>query len=332
MPDRTALGTLRAQKPFARTMSAMIYDKHTPVELFETLDEADREFCHEMLLDLRLASDALAPFVDMPKVTVFGSARLDQHSVAYSQVVALARMLADSGYAVVTGGGPGVMRAGLEGAGPGSAAGIAIRLPFEVPSLDLDVPIAHQHRFLTRKLAMTRHIRGFVGAAGGFGTLDEVLEVLTLLQTGHKQPTPVVLLDDGTGIWAAFEALFQLLALNGLVCDADRSLFRIVQTPQEAFDYISKFWARYRGCEVLGPHTILRLADPISSEELSSLQAEFADLAPTAHPLGIAVDVNGKHYSRVHELIDALAAPAAAPAPAPADDGKLFLSKFPGRS
>ncbi len=306
-------------------------DVPTPLELLEALNPADQEFCHEMLLDLHLASAALEPFAHMPKVTIFGSARLHEHTVAYRQVVSLASTLAANGYTVITGGGPGIMRAGLEGAGSGAAAGIAIRLPFEVPSMDLDVTIAHQHRFLTRKLAMTRHVRGFVGASGGLGTLDEILEVLTLLQTGHKQPTPVVLLDDGSGIWQSFDALFSKLAANELVSAPDRALYRIVQSPQEAFDHIRRFWSRYRGCDVLGPHTILRLAEPVTEEELAGIKAAFPDLSPATHEHGLAVDVMGKHFSRVRELIDMINAPSTQAAPAPADDGKLHLLKLPGR-
>jgi hypothetical protein len=123
--------------------------------------------------------------------------------------------------------------------------------------------------------------------------------------------------------------LFGILCANGLVSEPDRALFRIVKSPEEAANHIAKFWSRYRGCEVLGAHTVLRLSTPITSDEVVALQQDFADLSPVAHANGLAVEVEGKHFSRVRELIDALSDTREPESPAPADDGKLFLLKLP---
>jgi uncharacterized protein (TIGR00730 family) len=287
----------------------------------------DSGFASDVIADLRDAANLLEPYSDRPKVTIFGSARLAEHTTAYRQVRSLASELADAGYVVLTGGGPGIMHAGLDGAGEGSAVGVAIHLPFEAPSHDLGVPLVVQRRFLTRKLALVRHVRGIIAAAGGLGTLDELAEVLTLLQTGHKQPTPVVLLDDGSGVWQAFDAMFAKLAANELVCRADRALYTIVDSPHAAFAHVQRFWSRYRGCEMHAGDTVLKLSSPVTDTELASLQLQFADLSPRIAPLGLAVNVQGKLYSRVRELIDELNAPHDATAPAPADDGKLSLQR-----
>jgi uncharacterized protein (TIGR00730 family) len=297
-----------------------------PIESPWQVREEDTSFARDVLADLRDSTELLEPYRDRPKATIFGSARLAEHTTAYQQVRTLAQDLSNAGYVVLTGGGPGIMHAGLDGAGEGSAVGVAIHLPFEAPSRELGVPLVVQRRFLTRKLALVRHVRAIVAAAGGLGTLDELAEVLTLLQTGHKQPTPVVLLDDGSGVWQSFDALFASLAGQNLVCASDRSLYTIVDTPQAAFAHIQRFWSRYRGCDMHAGTTMLKLATPVDPAELAALQVEFAELQPVLHPLGLAVNVQGKLYSRVRELIDVLNAPHLNPDTAPADDGRLSLA------
>src|SRR5690606_20965068 len=130
----------------------------------------------------------------------------------------------------------------------GRAVGVSIALPFETPH-EGDFPVVLQDRFFTRKLAMVRHVRGFVAAAGGFGTADEVLEVLVLLQTGKKRPAPVVLLDaPGAPHWERFERwVAEELVPAGLISEADLSLFRVCNDVADAHDEITRFYSRYRG-------------------------------------------------------------------------------------
>lgn len=279
--------------------------------------------CADIVNDLTGAIRTLAPYEERPKITIFGSARLRHTSPSYTEITKLAAALAEDGYVVVTGGGPGIMTAGLEGAGNGNAVGVAIRLPFETPAFHLDIPVVRQEHFPTRKLSMIRHVRGFVAAPGGIGTLDEIAEVLTLLQTGHKQPTPVVLLDDGTGLWAGFEALMQHMAARELVDEADHSLYHIASSWQEVHHHIRRFWARYQGCQGAPGALVLRLNSPVDAIEAAKLAEQYPDLEPLPHPEGLRCGFDGKSYGRLRQLIDTINEKAAETGYAPADDGRM---------
>lgn len=286
--------------------------------------DSELGLCADVVGDLANATRTLAPFSDRPKITIFGSARLKPSDPSYGQVRLLAEALGRDGYVVVTGGGPGIMTAGLEGAGKGNAVGIAIRLPFETPAFQLDLPLVNQDHFPTRKLSMIRHVRGFVAAAGGFGTLDEIAEVLTLTQTGHKQPTPVVLLDDGSGIWDGFVTLFEAMSTRGLVDESDRALFTITQSWRDAHEHICRFWSRYRGCHGPAGALQLRLTNPAEPAELEDLRSRFPDFDLAGHPAGLLCSFNGKAYGRLRLLIDALNANSSlSRVPAPVDDGRI---------
>jgi uncharacterized protein (TIGR00730 family) len=287
---------------------------------------SELELCANVVGDLASAIETLAPYEDRPKITIFGSARLKPTDPSYEQVRRLADALGRDGYVVVTGGGPGIMTAGLEGAGNGNAVGVSIRLPFETPAFHLDIPVVRQEHFPTRKLSMIRHVRGFVAAAGGLGTLDEIAEVLTLIQTGHKQPTPVVLMDDGTGIWAGFTQLMEAMAARGLVDESDAALYAICSSWEDTYAHLSRFWSRYRGCHGAASALVLRLATPVDADELGQIQQDFPDLNCVAHTDGLLCGFDGKSYGRLRCLIDALNGHAAAvPGPAPADDGHVQM-------
>lgn len=294
---------------------------HRDAESIEHLSEL--KLCARVVGDLAGATSTLAPYEDRPKITIFGSARLRHTSPAYEQVKQLARELAAEGYVVVTGGGPGIMTAGLEGAGTGNAVGVAIRLPFETPAFHLDIPVIHQDHFPTRKLSMIRHVRGFVAAPGGIGTLDEIAEVLTLLQTGHKQPTPVVLLDDGDGIWDGLEHMLEHMSRNGLVDHADRRLYTVAKTWQQAHQEIRRFWSRYRGCHGSAGALVLRLASSVTPAEATKLAGAYTDLEPRPHPEGLICGFDGKSYGRLRMLIDDLNDTENRAGQAPADDGNM---------
>jgi hypothetical protein len=276
--------------------------------------------------DLATAMTTLEPFAGRPKITIFGSARLRHSDPAYEAVRNLAEALATDGYVVVTGGGPGIMTAGLEGAGQGNAVGISIRLPFETPAFHLEIPVVRQDHFPTRKLSMIRHVRGFVAAPGGLGTLDEIAEVLTLIQTGHKQPTPVVLIDDGTGIWDGFSHMMRAMAERGLVSPDDIALYAIVDTWQQAHLHIRRFWSRYRGCHGPAHALTLRLATPVDADELADLRRAFPDLDPVAHSEGLFCGFDGKSYGRLRQLIDVLNDRSGDHTTAPADDGTMDMA------
>ncbi|MDQ1374889.1 MAG: hypothetical protein QOJ09_2227, partial [Actinomycetota bacterium] len=161
-------------------------------------DRLDLKITASALREMREAFRVFAPYRDIPKVTMFGSARTLPSDPLYSQARDVANALANQGWMVVTGAGPGIMAAGLEGAGREMAFGVNIRLPFEQganPFIAEDPKLVEMRYFFTRKLMLVKESDGFVVLPGGFGTLDEAFELLTLLQTGKADPSPIVLLE-----------------------------------------------------------------------------------------------------------------------------------------
>lgn len=234
-----------------------------------------------MLADFAATSAALAPFATRDKAVIFGSARIAEDSPIYAATRLLAARLAHEGFVVVTGGGPGVMAAGLEGAGPGNAIGIAIQLPFESPARVSQVPVVLQQRFFTRKLALLRKTRAVVVLPGGFGTLDETFEVLTLLQTGKKSPSPVVLFDPlGSGF---FDPLLQMVAKAaeaGFVAEQDSFLLHCADSAEEVVSHVRRFWSNYVRFEAADGLARIELRHPLAQERLAALAEMFPPFAP----------------------------------------------------
>ncbi len=198
-----------------------------------------------------IAAEFLAGFekvdeIDRPAVSIFGSARVDEHASAYRMARVTAGLFAQAGFAVVTGGGPGVMEAanrGCQEAG-GLSVGFNITLPHEQgPNPYCDVAMTFKH-FYVRKTMFVKAAEGFVIFPGGFGTLDELFESLTLIQTGKIGSFPVVLCD--TGYWAPMLDWIRTRMLEeGLVSTADLELVSVTDMPAEAVECIvSRFDAR----------------------------------------------------------------------------------------
>ena len=186
------------------------------------------------MTEMREAFAVFAPYRDVQKVTVFGSARTATDDPLYVQATLIASTLAERGWMVVTGAGPGIMQAAMEGAGREQSIGVAIRLPFEQganPVIAGDDKYVSMRYFFTRKLMLVKESRAFVCLPGGFGTLDETFELLTLTQTGKGLPVPIVLLDPPDDpFWARIDEMIndQLVA-RGLVSPADRSLYLVTE-------------------------------------------------------------------------------------------------------
>lgn len=296
-----------------------------------SLDGADR-------LDLKITTAAVkemaeafrvfAPYRSVSKVTMFGSARTRPDDPLYVQARELAANLAQAGWMVVTGAGPGIMAAGLEGAGRQMAFGINIRLPFEEGAnsfIAADPKLVEMKYFFTRKLMLLKESAGFVILPGGFGTLDEAFELLTLLQTGKAEPSPIVLLDvPGGTYWQAWQAFVDQVESRGLVSAEDRALYRITDDVNVAAAEILGFYRNYHSQRRVGDTLVLRLRTPPSPAELDDLNRRFADICERGgirltDPLGperadrdhlelprVALAFNRVHYGRLRMLIDAL--------------------------
>jgi uncharacterized protein (TIGR00730 family) len=248
------------------------------------------------LLDLKIASAALeemreafkmfAPFRNVPKVTIFGSARTQMADPLYMQARKVAAGLAESGWMVVTGAGPGIMQAGMEGAGRDMSIGVSIRLPFEQganPVIAGDVKYVSMKYFFTRKLMLVKESKGFVCLPGGFGTLDETLELLTLTQTGKGLPVPIVLLDTpGDAYWERFhDFVGHQLVERGLVSPADTELYLVTDDCQEAIDEVLGFYRNYDSIRYIGHLAVMRMKQAPTDEQLASLNERFGPLCAT---------------------------------------------------
>ena len=242
------------------------------------------------VLDLKIAGAALeemreafkmfAPFRDVPKVTIFGSARTQMADPLYMQARDVAAQLAGAGWMVVTGAGPGIMQAGMEGAGRDNSIGVSIRLPFEQganPIISGDVKYVSMKYFFTRKLMLIKESRGFVCLPGGFGTLDETFELLTLTQTGKGLPVPIVFLDTpGDNYWeTVHDFVGRQLVERGLVAATDTQLYLVTDKCQEAVDEVIGFYRNYDSIRYVGHVIVMRLRQAPTDEQLASLNDRF---------------------------------------------------------
>ena len=183
-----------------------------------------------------------------PCVSIFGSARLKPEDKYYSVAVDIAKRITEIGFGVITGGGPGIMEAGNKGAreGGGKSIGLNIELPFEQhfnPFIDKPYSINFDY-FFVRKVMFVKYSQGFIVLPGGFGTLDELSEALTLIQTKKIGRFPIVLV--GSEFWSGLLEWFSgTLLKNHLIKEEDLSLFRVVDTAEEAVAHIKAFYDKY---------------------------------------------------------------------------------------
>jgi uncharacterized protein (TIGR00730 family) len=316
-------------------------------QLFEILvtalrlasDDADRldlKITNAALKELRYAFKVFAPYKDTPKVTMFGSARTLPDDPLYAQARSFAARIAGEGWMVVTGAGPGIMAAGLEGAGRAMSFGINIRLPFEQganPYIAADPKLIEMKYFFTRKVALMKESAGFVVLPGGFGTLDELLELLTLLQTGKAQPAPIVCLEvPGGNYWHGWRAfLEQEVAPRGLISPEDDCLLYVTDDVPEAVAHIRGFYRNYHSMRYVGELLVIRLQAMPTEADLDELSTRFADIcveggieATDALPPEvsdgdvpelprISLQFDRMQHGRLRMLIDALNALPSAP-------------------
>ncbi|MBO4233527.1 TIGR00730 family Rossman fold protein [Riemerella anatipestifer] len=183
-----------------------------------------------------------------PCVSIFGSARLKEDDPYYQMTVDIAKKITELGFGVITGGGPGIMEAGNRGAfeSNGKSIGLNIELPFEQhfnPYISKDYNITFDY-FFVRKVMFVKYSQGFIVMPGGFGTLDELSEALTLIQTHKIGRFPIVLV--GSKFWSGLLDWFKNTLLeNKLISPEDLNLFRVVDTAEEAVAHIKAFYEKY---------------------------------------------------------------------------------------
>ncbi|MBM3730182.1 MAG: TIGR00730 family Rossman fold protein [Actinobacteria bacterium] len=243
----------------------------------------DQKIMANTVKDLRKAFSLLAQVEGRPKVTIFGSARTASPDPLYEQTVRVAGELAAKGWMVITGAGPGIMEAGMVGAGRDSSIGVSIQLPFENEANEIiagdDKHITLKY-FFTRKFALTKASQAFICMPGGFGTLDELFELLTLTQTGKGTPVPIVLLDvPGDPYWQQVDDFVRdQMASRGLISPDDRALYLTTNDAVAAANEITAFYSNFHSLRFVGQRLVLRLRSLPDPQGLASLNEMFSHL------------------------------------------------------
>jgi len=246
-------------------------------------DRGDLKIANGALKEMRYAFRTFAPYRDRRKVAIFGSARTRPEDPLYAAARAAAAAFAAQEWMVITGAGPGIMEAGVEGAGPDQSFGVSIRLPFESVTgqfLADDPKLVNFRYFFTRKLAFVKESHGFVLLPGGFGTMDEAFELLTLMQTGKTQPAPVVTLDvPGGTYWEAWRVFLETeLEPRHYVSPADFTMFLVTDDVDAAVREVTSFYANYHSLRFVAGDLVLRMQRAPDDATLTRLSTEFADI------------------------------------------------------
>jgi uncharacterized protein (TIGR00730 family) len=292
-------------------------------------DRGDLKILSRALRELRYAFKVFGAYRGRRKVTVFGSARTRPEAPAYKQAIALGKAMAAEDWLVVTGAASGIMEAGHRGAGREHSMGLNIMLPFEQSANEVirdDPKLVNMKYFFTRKLMFVKECDAVVCLPGGFGTLDEALEVLTLLQTGKRDVVPVVFLDEPEGdFWKAWnEFTGKRLLADAMISRADLSLYKICDSVDETVAEILQFYRVYHSMRFVRKQLVFRLKRPLADAAVAQLNESFSDVladgqfvqraafkeetdeAQLVDLPRLAFHFNRRNYGRLRELIDAI--------------------------
>ena len=252
--------------------------------LRDNTNRGDIKLINKSFKELRYALKVFAPYRDVRKVSIFGSARTREDQADYLAAADFGKKMADAGWMVITGAGGGIMAAGHGGAGAKPSFGLAIRLPFEQATnvhIADDPKLINFKYFFTRKLMFLRSSHAVVLFPGGFGTMDEGFEVLTLVQTGKSVPVPIVMVDrPGGGFWDAWQVYVkQHLLERGLISAEDLHLYKITDNVDEAVHEVRHFYSNYHSLRFARDEIVIRLHRAPNEQQLDEIREKFADLA-----------------------------------------------------
>ena len=244
---------------------------------------ADLKLIRTTMKEMRYTSKVFAPYRARRKVTIFGSARTESHQAIYQKCLRFSQLLAQNNYMVITGGGGGIMQAGNEGAGAENSFAVNIELPFEQDTnsimQDSDRVLMYKY-FFNRNVAFLKEADAIALFPGGFGTMDEAMEALTLLQTGKNPPIPLVLIDDDEGsYWEEWlEFTRDTMLTKGLISGEDFGLFTITRSAEEALKVIHSFYKNYHSSRYVDNLLVIRLNKALTQEQIGILEEEFAEI------------------------------------------------------
>ena len=304
----------------------------------------DLKILNAALKELRYAFKVFRPYRAVRKVAMFGSARVPRSHPAYPVAKTFGRLMAKAGWMVITGAASGIMKAGHEGAGTEASFGLNIRLPFEQaanPVIATDVKLINCKYFFTRKLIFIKESHATALFAGGFGTLDEGFESITLAQTGKSDPRPIVFVDTPRGtFWKPLLRFFdQQLIRGGMVSPSEHAIYQVAHSAEEAAEHILRFYTVYHSLRYVGDLLAIRLQRPLPEGSVSVLAREFRDLLKPgemrqgsrlseeadepelAHLPRLILPFNRQHYGRLTELIYRINE-LAPPTPHPTKNGR----------
>ena len=252
----------------------------------EEVERLDWKIITAALEDMEGAFQVFYNYRHTRKIAIFGSARTSEDKPEYKLAVDFAREITQQGYMVMTGAGGGIMQAANEGAGMEHSFGLNIMLPFEQganPFIEGDRKLVRFKYFFTRKLFFLKESDAVAAFPGGFGTLDETFESLTLSQTGKFGPIPIILMDyPGGNYWNAWETYVQkYLVDRGLVGNHDYSLYTITDSVEVACQTISNFYRIYHSSRYVGDKFVIRLKENLSDEKVAYLNNDFSDILVT---------------------------------------------------
>jgi uncharacterized protein (TIGR00730 family) len=246
-------------------------------------DRLDWKILNSSLQDMERAFRVFYPYRHVRKIAIFGSARIPQGTPEYQMAIDFARCVTEQGFMVITGGGPGIMQAGNEGAGAEKSFGLNIQLPFEQgsnPFIEGDPKLINFKYFFTRKLFFLRESDALALFPGGFGTQDEAFECLTLMQTGKTDLLPLVLIDPpGTDYWQGWEShMREYLLKPGLISPDDLHLYTITSRVDVACEAISSFYRMFHSSRYVDDLLVIRLNSELSDADVEYLNQNFSDI------------------------------------------------------
>ncbi len=249
----------------------------------DRMSVGDLKMYDRSLKELRYAARLFARYKSVRKISIFGSARTDPVAPEAIAAETFSRRMCEEGYMIITGGGDGIMGAAQRGAGREQSFGLNIRLPFEQGAnvtIEGDHKLVNFNYFFTRKLNFMKESHAIALFPGGFGTMDEGFEALTLLQTGKAKPIPLVLVDEPNGTyWKTWNDFLRnhLLKL-GLISDDDFHLFRVTNNIEDAVAEVRNFYRVYQSSRYVGQQMVIRLAGRLKEDAIEYLNSHFSDL------------------------------------------------------
>ena len=287
----------------------------------------DVKLLNAALRELRYAFKVFAPYRGVRKVSVFGSARTHATEAAYKTAAEFSRRIIAESYMVITGAGSGIMAAAQEGAGAERSFGVYIRLPFEQEPNEFiikDPKLTTFRYFFTRKLMFIKEADAAALFPGGFGTLDEGYECLTLVQTGKTKPMPIVFVDSPRGTyWKTWKRYVEdHLLRQKLISPDDMSLFKVTSSVEEAVAEITGFYRVYHSSRTVGRNLVMRLNHKLDEKLVASLNHDFHDILVGAEAVQtnalaeeedepditalprLVLPFNRTHFGRLRQLID----------------------------